>query len=170
MVDLEGLAHHRGSSFGGLGLPAQPSTEHYENKLAEVLDRLRRSQARSIWLEAESVQVGRCRIPAGLFQQMRQAPMLEIQRSLDERVQHLVEVYGSQGQQALSEATQRISRRLTAHGNRLKAVRTGEPVGPRSLLRPLFNDHHNADDISGLSPPADHLIQRGDIRLDPPSD
>jgi len=35
VVDLEGLAHHRGSSFGGLGLPEQPSTEHYENRLAE---------------------------------------------------------------------------------------------------------------------------------------
>lgn len=37
VVDLEGLAHHRGSSFGGLGLPEQPSSEHYENRLAAAL-------------------------------------------------------------------------------------------------------------------------------------
>ena len=50
VLDLEGLANHRGSSFGGLGLPAQPSTEHYENLLAEVLDQHRQQGARSIWL------------------------------------------------------------------------------------------------------------------------
>ena len=112
VLDLEGLANHRGSSFGGLGLPAQPSTEHYENLLAEVLDHHRRQGAGSIWLEAESIQVGRCRIPKGLFDQMQTAPVLEIQRSLEERVEQLVEVYGQQGSEGLAEATNRISRRL----------------------------------------------------------
>jgi tRNA 2-selenouridine synthase len=112
VVDLEGLANHRGSSFGGLGQPPQPSTEHYENLLAEQLDGFRRINASSIWLEAESIQVGRCRIPAALFKQMQQAPVLEIRRSLDERIEQLVAVYGRQGQEALAAATQRISRRL----------------------------------------------------------
>ena len=112
ILDLEGLAHHRGSTFGGLGLPPQPSTEHYENRLAEVLDRHRAGAATAIWLEAESIQVGRCRIPKALFDQMQSAPVLEIQRSLEERVQQLVQVYGDQGGEALAEATERISRRL----------------------------------------------------------
>ena len=112
ILDLEGLAHHRGSTFGGLGLPPQPSTEHYENRLAEVLDRHRVGAATAIWLEAESIQVGRCRIPKALFDQMQSAPVLEIQRSLEERVQQLVKVYGDQGGEALAEATERISRRL----------------------------------------------------------
>ena len=112
ILDLEGLAHHRGSTFGGLGLPPQPSTEHYENRLAEVLDRHRAGAATTIWLEAESIQVGRCRIPKALFDQMQSAPVLEIQRSLEERVQQLVKVYGDQGGEALAEATERISRRL----------------------------------------------------------
>jgi tRNA 2-selenouridine synthase len=112
VLDLEGLANHRGSSFGGLGLPAQPSTEHYENLLAEGLDQHQRQGAGSIWLEAESIQVGRCRIPKGLFDQMQTAPVLEIQRSLEERVEQLVGVYGQQGAEALAEATNRISRRL----------------------------------------------------------
>ena len=103
---------HRGSSFGGLGLPPQPTTEHYENLLAESLDRYRLEGATAIWLEAESIQVGCCRIPADLFRQMQEAPVLEIQRSPHERVQQLVGVYGQQGQQALAEATSRISRRL----------------------------------------------------------
>ena len=112
ILDLEGVAHHRGSSFGGLGLPPQPSTEHYENLLAEVLDRHRMASAEAIWVEAESIQVGRCRIPKPFFDQMQQAPVLEIQRNLDERVKQLVTVYGNQGGEALAEATERISRRL----------------------------------------------------------
>ena len=110
VVDLEGLAHHRGSSFGGLGLPPQPSSEHYENRLAAQLRDL--GEARPIWLEAESAQVGRCRIPAGLWRQMQAAPVVEIQRPMQERVQQLVAVYGCQGQEALRQATERISRRL----------------------------------------------------------
>ena len=110
VVDLEGLANHRGSSFGNLGLPPQPSTEHYENRIAMALHRQR--EAPQIWVEAESAQVGRCRIPAGLWRQMQAAPLLEIRRPLEERLNQLVAVYGIQDPQALAEATQRIARRL----------------------------------------------------------
>ncbi len=112
VVDLEGLAHHRGSSFGNLGLPEQPSTEHYENRLAEILERHARRKASEIWLEAESSQVGRCRIPRPLFQQMQGAPVLEIRRSDQERVNRLVNVYAVHDATALREATERIQRRL----------------------------------------------------------
>ena len=110
VVDLEGLANHRGSSFGGLGLPPQPSNEHYENLLAFALRQCR--SPGPIWLEAESAQVGRCRIPAGLWAQMGQAPTVEIQRPMAERVERLVAVYGKLGQLPLREATERIARRL----------------------------------------------------------
>ena len=110
VVDLEGLANHRGSSFGGLGLPPQPSNEHYENLLALALRQC--PSPGPIWLEAESAQVGRCRIPAGLWAQMGLAPAVEIQRPMEERVERLVAVYGALGQQPLREATERIARRL----------------------------------------------------------
>jgi len=110
VVDLEGLAHHRGSSFGGLGLPPQPSSEHYENRLALALRRL--AGAEQIWLEAESAQVGRCRIPAGLWRQMQAAPALEVQRPLEQRLAQLVRIYGVQDPGQLAEATRRIARRL----------------------------------------------------------
>ena len=110
VIDLEGLAHHRGSSFGSLGMPPQPSSEHYENRIAMALHQLQ--GASQIWLEAESAQVGRCRIPTGLWKQMQQAPLLEIRRPLTERVEQLVAVYGVQDQHALKEATARIARRL----------------------------------------------------------
>lgn len=110
VVDLEGLAHHRGSSFGGLGQPAQPSGEQFENRLAAQLRRS--ATAAEVWMEAESAQVGRCRIPGGLWQQMKTAPMLEVRRPLQERLRHLVEIYGAQDPAELTEATLRISKRL----------------------------------------------------------
>ncbi|MCP4974124.1 MAG: tRNA 2-selenouridine(34) synthase MnmH [Prochlorococcus sp.] len=112
VVDLEGLAHHRGSSFGGLGQPPQPSSEHYENRLAEGLQSCKANAAKEIWLEAESSLVGCCRLPRGLFQQMQTAPVLEICRSLEERIAQLVDVYSENGIEPLKEATLRISRRL----------------------------------------------------------
>jgi tRNA 2-selenouridine synthase len=110
VIDLEGLANHRGSSFGGLGQAEQPSSEHFENLLATALWPLR--QAETIWLEDESAQVGRCRIPGGLWRQMQGAPLLAVQRPLEARLDHLVSLYGNQGQAGLAEATQRIARRL----------------------------------------------------------
>ncbi|MEB3335024.1 MAG: tRNA 2-selenouridine(34) synthase MnmH [Cyanobacteriota bacterium] len=110
VVDLEGLAHHRGSSFGGLGQPDQPSGEHFENRLAAALQR--HSGAGEIWLEAESAQVGRCRIPLGLWRQMKAAPLLEVRRPMEERLRHLVAIYGQQDPAALEEATLRIGKRL----------------------------------------------------------
>lgn len=112
VVDLEGLAHHRGSSFGNLGMPQQPSSEHYENRLAETLEGHARRKASEIWLEAESALVGRCRIPRALFQQMQLAPVLEIRRSDQERIRRLVDVYAVHEPTALREATERIRRRL----------------------------------------------------------
>ena len=112
VIDLEGLASHRGSSFGNLGLPPQPTSEHYENRLAECLEALRQRGVQGIWVEAESIQVGRCRIPKGFFDQMQRSPVLEIQRSDRERVERLVEVYSCHEQAELREATERIQKRL----------------------------------------------------------
>jgi tRNA 2-selenouridine synthase len=56
--------------------------------------------------------VGRCRIPAGLWRQMREAPVLEVTRPLQQRLDALVAIYGSQDAGELAAATRRISRRL----------------------------------------------------------
>lgn len=126
VVDLEGLAHHRGSSFGGLGQPAQPSSEHFENRLATALHRQR--TAGEIWLEAESAQVGRCRIPNTVWHQMKAAPLLEVRRPLGYRLHHLVALYGHQDQEALVEATERISKRLGPQRTAMavEAIRQGQ--------------------------------------------
>ncbi len=111
-IDLEGLAFHRGSSFGGLGLPDQPTTEQYENLIAENLQNALKKSAKEIWLEAESSRIGRCNIPHQFFIQMKNAPVLEITRTTQERIDKLISVYSPNGVDALKDATIRISKRL----------------------------------------------------------
>jgi tRNA 2-selenouridine synthase len=109
-LDLEGLANHRGSSFGGLGMPPQPTTQHFENLIAEELDLL--DPSKTIWIESESRQVGSCTVPEELFRQMKSAPVIEIVRPLEDRLDILTEMYGQIDTRSLVEATQRISRGL----------------------------------------------------------
>ena len=112
IIDLEGLANHRGSSFGALGLPPQPSTEFYENLIAEEINKYKNNNCSKLFMEDESANIGKCRIPYLLFQQMRNAPVIEINRDINERVKRLVSIYSTAGSNALKEATVRINRRL----------------------------------------------------------
>ena len=82
----------------------------FENELALALVALE-GQA-PLWLEAESVQIGRCRLPKELWQQMQQAPVVVLQRPQQERIDALVALYGAEAHEGLLEATQRLQRRL----------------------------------------------------------
>lgn len=110
VLDLEGLANHRGSSYGALMLPPQPSTEQYENLLAEQWVGF--TPDRPLWVEAESRRVGSCHIPGTLFAQMEAAPTLEVQRTQAERLDTLVALYGEASRDELVAATRRIGKRL----------------------------------------------------------
>ena len=112
VIDLEGIANHRGSSFGSLGMKRQPSTQQFENILAESLDKFHESNAIEIWLEAESSNLGKCRIPNSLYKKMKKAPIIEIIKTKNERIENLVNVYSQNSQTELKEAVNRISKRL----------------------------------------------------------
>ncbi len=110
VLDLEALANHRGSSYGALGLGAQPTNEQFENAIALQWATL--NGDRFVWIEAESRRVGLCRVPDELFAPMMQSPVIQIERSRQERIDFLIEVYGSVEPEALIAATERISRKL----------------------------------------------------------
>lgn len=110
VLDLEGLAHHRGSSYGGLTQPPQPSTEQFENEVALQWHAF--SGDRPIWIEGESRAIGSCRIPQALFEQMMQAPVVQVERSRAERVAYLIDMYGDACNDELIAATERIRKRL----------------------------------------------------------
>ncbi len=112
IIDLEGLANHKGSSFGGLGLGDQPTCEQFENLIAQTLQKLNESNPQAIWLEDESASLGKCRIPNGIFSQMKNASLVEIIRNKDERIDALVKEYSRHPESELVDATLRIKKRL----------------------------------------------------------
>lgn len=186
VLDLEGLANHRGSSFGALLLPPQPSTEHYENLLAEQWAQF--GNERSIWLEAESRRVGTCRIPDELFVQMEAAPAVEVVRSLEERLDLLVAIYGEASTEGLVEATQRIQKRLGGDRTQtaIQHIQTGNLRDACAIILDYYDRAYRHDlerrprdipqiDISDLTPAASahylrliETISHGDALGDAP--
>lgn len=126
VIDLEGVANHRGSTFGGLMMPPQPSTEHFENLLAERWATF--ADRDVVWIEAESRRVGNCYVPDELFSHMEAAPAVEVVRSKDERIDWLVSQYGEAATADLVAATRRIHKRLGGQRTRaaVEAIERGD--------------------------------------------
>ncbi|MCK5924217.1 MAG: tRNA 2-selenouridine(34) synthase MnmH, partial [Methylococcales bacterium] len=110
VIDLEGLAHHKGSAFGGLMQEAQPSTQHFENKLHEALNKM--DPAQPIWLEDESTTIGKVYLPANFWKQMLAAPTMVVDVPFEVRVERLVTEYAEAEDKLLAEVIGKISKRL----------------------------------------------------------
>jgi tRNA 2-selenouridine synthase len=140
IVDLESIANHKGSAFGNLGLPKQPSQEMFENLLAIQLraklnsnetpiDLLatdlqtieQRATSRSgngtqvstpVWLEDESQRIGDVNIPYELWKTMRSSPVYFLEIPFEERLKYIVNSYGKFEREKLLSCITRIEKRL----------------------------------------------------------
>jgi tRNA 2-selenouridine synthase len=110
VIDLEDLAQHQGSSFGSMNRMIQPTQEQFENTFAGVLNRL--DPSKKVWIEDESVTIGKRVIPKPFWTQMRAAALICLQVPFDVRVEKLVAEYGILDKEFLIECTQRIQKRL----------------------------------------------------------
>ena len=110
VIDLEELAQHQGSSYGTMNKLVQPTQEQFENDLATQL--YGANKEKHVWLEDESITIGKRFIPKGLWSQMRHAQVLNIKLPLESRVDFLVNEYGQLDKEFLIECTQRIWKRL----------------------------------------------------------
>ncbi|MCB1774725.1 MAG: tRNA 2-selenouridine(34) synthase MnmH [Gammaproteobacteria bacterium] len=92
MVDLEGLAHHRGSAFGHHARP-QPTQIDFENALAvAVMKRVADGNA-PFAVEDESRNIGGRHIPPAFFERLQQAPLVLLEADLDERIAITLQEY-----------------------------------------------------------------------------
>lgn len=94
-IDLEGLANHRGSSFGRQVTP-QPSQIDFENSLAVALLKAHHHVGGPVYLEDESRLVGRCALPESLRERMAAAPLMVLDQPIEERVRIIREDYVDQ--------------------------------------------------------------------------
>lgn len=128
VIDLEGIAKHKGSAFGSIGMPQQPGQEMFENNLAkELLTTMTdgrepitssvtaNGQPKSdnpIWLEDESQRIGQVNLPKDLWENMRRSPVYFLDIPFEERLGHIVQEYGKLDPEKLVDAIGRITQKL----------------------------------------------------------
>ena len=110
VIDLEALANHRGSAFGGIGQPAQPTVEQFENNLFDQWRNLNPDEL--VWIEGESQSIGRAQVPEAVWRQMCAAPTIFVEADRESRIQFLMGEYGSLPKDDLAEAIGRVKKRL----------------------------------------------------------
>lgn len=126
IIDLEGLAHHKGSAFGAIGEPEQHTTEQFENNLFHAFNQL--DISKRIWLEDESKAIGKNYIPDELFKPMRSAKVVKINIPKKERIKRLVNEYTHVDKELLIYHLNRIQKRLGPNETKMaiEAVEKGD--------------------------------------------
>jgi len=110
IVDLEGLANHKGSVFGGIEQNPQPTTQQFQNQIFEKV--LGFDLSKRVWIEGESQSVGRVFLPDPLWFTMNCSQNIEIQIPRIERINRLVKEYGELSEELMENAITSIAKRL----------------------------------------------------------
>ncbi len=110
VIHLEKIAHHKGSAFGSLGQSPQNSNEQFENDLFTYLYPLDPSS--TIWIEDESMNIGRNIIPPEFFRTMNNSPIIVIEIDRRLRLKKLLKEYGQYSKEELWFCLNKITRRL----------------------------------------------------------
>ncbi|MCI5110324.1 MAG: tRNA 2-selenouridine(34) synthase MnmH [Marivita sp.] len=157
VIDLEGLANHRGSLLGSMG--EQPSQKAFESALAGVLCRL--DPARPVLVEAESSKIGQILVPPSLWDGMKVAPWIELLAPLEARTDYLLRAYDD----ILSdrETLQARLAPLRAHrGEALVAewTRLSAAGDKRALTRSLMEDHYDLAYAKSMKAMAPQVMAR----------
>jgi tRNA 2-selenouridine synthase len=151
ICDLELLAHHRGSAFGGYA-EGQPSQIDFENRLSLDLIRCLRSvDNRPVLIEDESRMVGRSSLPLSLFTHLRESPIVLIQEDLPSRVQVTYDDYILQSSIGRGEAAEALKvfaaykLALQRISKKLGGLRTQEVLQDLLKSESQFLDHRELE-------------------------
>lgn len=159
VVDLEGIAHHKGSAFGGIGQTPQPSNEQFENELYFQLQAL--NADKRIWLENESRLIGMNKIPDAIYEQMRVADVIEMMVPLELRLVRIVEDYGCFAIEILEETTRKIEKKL---GNlRMKKAIEHLHLGEINLWALMMLEYYDDFYAYGMAQRKTESIRRVEI-------
>ena len=177
IIDLEGLANHKGSAFGAIENKPQPGQEMFENSLAQALAQsavcsgqfakkanspvpianCQLPTANCIWLEDESQRIGNLQIPMPLWYTMRKAPLFFVDVAFEERLHYITDDYGKQDKTRLKDSILRIQKRLGGLETK-NAIKFLEENNYAACFRILLSYYdkwyykglHNRESISSL--------------------
>lgn len=139
VIDLEALAHHKGSVFGALNMPPQPTTEQFQNDLFEQIRAL--DIGRPIWIEDESIAIGKIFLPSPFWKTMNDCPIIRINVPLEERLSRLVQEYGQVPSEVFIACMRGILKRLG--GQNFKAasekLHAGDAAGAIEIVLTYYD-------------------------------
>ena len=111
VIDLEGIAKHKGSAFGWINEGEQPSQEQFENDLCYELYKY--DNGSSLWVEDESLLIGKRAIPRGLFDNMKSPHnIIYLNVPIEDRAKYITDTYGKYSIDDLKESIIKIKKRL----------------------------------------------------------
>ena len=154
IVDLEGLANHQGSSFGNQKSKSQPTTEQFQNRLLEAFQKL--DPSRTIYVEDESMRIGRVSMPEVFYKQKSNSPHIFIEIDKGERVEFLKEDYKNLSVDQLILATEGISKKLGFElaAEAIECIKMGEGTRAAEIILTYYDRQYHKS-ISNKK----HLIQ-----------
>jgi tRNA 2-selenouridine synthase len=110
ILDLEMIACHKGSVFGGMGQKIQPTNEQFENNIYSFWQNF--DLKKLIWIEDESRAIGAVTMPDPLFTKICCSPMIKVEITKEARIQRLVKEYSGFNKEMLKGAVTKISEKL----------------------------------------------------------
>ncbi|MBI9033296.1 MAG: tRNA 2-selenouridine(34) synthase MnmH [Bacteroidales bacterium] len=146
IIDLEGIANHKGSAFGAMGQDPQPTNEQFENDIAFLWQKL--DFNKPVWVEDESRAIGTNSIPEPLFFQMRKAPVLRIEILKEHRIVRLINEYACFEKDELEKAIIRIGKRLG--GQHVKRAVQALEKDDFAMVADITLDYYDKAYIDGL--------------------
>ena len=166
VIDLEGLANHKGSAFGAIGQAVQPSQEMFENKLATAL--FTNKTDLPFWVEDESQRIGLVMIPNSFFIQMRNSVCHFIIIPFEERLNFILQAYGGFDVQLLIDATVRIQKRLGGleTKNAMQFFNDNNIIAAFAILLKYYDRWYEKNTLSA-SPPKLLVQQFNAEKVDP---
>ncbi len=158
VLDLEGLAHHKGSAFGGLMQPNQPTSEHMQNLLADQLQRM--DGNRRIWVEDESMNIGSVFLPDVFYHHLHQSPLFQVERSKEVRIERLAKEYGLADKALVIERIRKIQKKLGGQSTKeaIAYVEADDPMHATEILLRYY-DKAYATGISDRKQYIQHTIR-----------
>lgn len=162
IIDLEALANHKGSAFGHLGEPTQPSNEQYENILAQEIIQL--DKEKRIWVENESRMIGSNPVPASLWVKMKKAPLLNIEVDPEIRYQNILRDYGQFTKEELTLCFKKIEKKLGSQNMKdaIDAININDLKSAINIATKYYDKTYEYNLTINTSPNKHFLLLPGD--------